>query len=142
VGGLTGSPAQAGAKREDDTLLIPLLIVTLQRAETLCARRAASSRLSSAIDPISEKCAFDVPSSHHQAHIESNVTLKNESRRRMTAAAVDYEMNRSLSDHSGIQICGIASAVPEHCIDQAVRRDIILANAPEFRNAAAFQNTG
>ena len=61
----------------------------------------------------------------------------------MTAAAVDYEMSKSLPNHPGIEICGIASAVPEHCIDQAVARDIILANAPEFRShQALFQNTG
>jgi alkylresorcinol/alkylpyrone synthase len=33
--------------------------------------------------------------------------------------------------------------VPEHRIDQAVTRDVILANAPEFRShASVFQNTG
>ena len=61
----------------------------------------------------------------------------------MTAAPVDYQMSKSLPDHPGIEICGIASAVPEHCIDQAVARDIILANAPEFHtHQALFQNTG
>ena len=47
------------------------------------------------------------------------------------------------SDHPGIQICGIASAVPEHRIDQSATRDIVLAMAPEFRShQALFQNTG
>ena len=52
-------------------------------------------------------------------------------------------MRDSFSDHPGIEICGIASAVPEHCIDQAMTRDIVLAIAPEFRShEALFQNTG
>jgi alkylresorcinol/alkylpyrone synthase len=52
-------------------------------------------------------------------------------------------MSMPLSYRSGVQICGIASAVPEHCIDQAATRDIVLAIAPEFRShEALFQNTG
>jgi alkylresorcinol/alkylpyrone synthase len=52
-------------------------------------------------------------------------------------------MRKSLPDHAGIQICGIASAVPEYCIDQTVARDIILATAPEFRShETLFHNTG
>jgi alkylresorcinol/alkylpyrone synthase len=62
----------------------------------------------------------------------------------MTDLAVDYAMSRTLADHlADVQICAIASAVPGHRVDQAVTRDIILANAPEFRShAAVFQNTG
>jgi alkylresorcinol/alkylpyrone synthase len=57
--------------------------------------------------------------------------------------AVDNEMLKSASDQPSVQICGIASAVPEYCIDQSVTRDIVLANAPEFRShATLFQNTG
>jgi alkylresorcinol/alkylpyrone synthase len=52
-------------------------------------------------------------------------------------------MTRALSDLSDIQIRSIASAVPGHCIDQSVARDIILANAPEFRShECLFANTG
>jgi alkylresorcinol/alkylpyrone synthase len=55
----------------------------------------------------------------------------------------DCEMMRSGPDTSPIQICSIASAVPEHRIDQAVTRDFVLAKAPEFRShAALFRNTG
>ena len=51
-----------------------------------------------------------------------------------TAAAGDRAMTEPFLHRRDIQICGIASAVPEHCIDQAVARDIILARAPEFRS--------
>ena len=61
----------------------------------------------------------------------------------MTIQLPVKKMNVDLSGHRDVQICGIASAVPEHRIDQALTREIILANAPEFRShAAVFQNTG
>ena len=61
----------------------------------------------------------------------------------MTAAAGDREMTEPFLHHQDIQICGIASAVPEHCLDQAAARDIILATAPEFRShETLFHNTG
>jgi hypothetical protein len=39
-----------------------------------------------------------------------------------------------ISDHPGIQICGIAAAVPERCIDQAVTPTSFL---PTRLNSAA-----
>lgn len=43
----------------------------------------------------------------------------------------------------GIHIHGIASAVPEHRVDQAATSELVLANAPEFRShEALFRNTG
>lgn len=52
-------------------------------------------------------------------------------------------MSKSSSDNPSIQICGIASAVPEYCFDQAVMRDFVLATAPEFRShETLFRNTG
>jgi alkylresorcinol/alkylpyrone synthase len=43
----------------------------------------------------------------------------------------------------GVEIAGIASAVPEYRIDQEAVRDIILANAPELRtHEGLFLNTG
>ena len=75
--------------------------------------------------------------------LRSDLTLGKTDGTRRAAAAVDCEMSTSFSDHPGIQICGIASAVPEHCIDQAMTRDIVLANAPEFRShEALFQTQG
>lgn len=56
---------------------------------------------------------------------------------------LDCEMINASADQQGIQICGIATAVPDYCIDQAATRDLALAIAPEFRShAALFQNTG
>ncbi len=59
------------------------------------------------------------------------------------AAAVVYDMTKSSSDRQSVQICGIASAVPKHRIDQNMTRDLVLSIAPVFRShAALFQNTG
>ena len=80
---------------------------------------------------------------HDQAHIESDLAFgkSDETRRESATVAVNYEMSKW--DHPSIQIRGIASAVPEHCVDQALMRDIVLAIAPEFRShEALFQNTG
>lgn len=42
-----------------------------------------------------------------------------------------------------VQIAGVASAVPEHLIDQAATRERVLANAPGLRShEALFNNTG
>lgn len=58
-------------------------------------------------------------------------------------AAVGYGMSKSSSDNPSIQICGIASAVPEYCFEQAVMRDFVLAIAPKLRShEALFLNTG
>ena len=47
------------------------------------------------------------------------------------------------SVEQSIQIASVASAVPEHRIDQAATRDIVLAIAPELRShEALFNNTG
>jgi alkylresorcinol/alkylpyrone synthase len=43
----------------------------------------------------------------------------------------------------GVEIAGIASAVPEYAIDQAATRDMVLAMAPEFRSyESLFHSTG
>jgi alkylresorcinol/alkylpyrone synthase len=43
----------------------------------------------------------------------------------------------------GVEIAAIASAVPEHAIDQEATREIVLAMAPEFRShQGLFLNTG
>lgn len=43
----------------------------------------------------------------------------------------------------GIHIRGIASAVPEHRVDQAATSELVLAKAPQFRShEALFHNTG
>jgi alkylresorcinol/alkylpyrone synthase len=75
--------------------------------------------------------------------LRSDLTLGKTDGTRRAAAAVDCDMSTSFSDRPGIQICGIASAVPEYCIDQAMMRDIVLATAPEFRShETLFHNTG
>jgi alkylresorcinol/alkylpyrone synthase len=49
----------------------------------------------------------------------------------------------SSSDNPGIQICGMATEVPEHCFDQAMMRDFALTIAPRLRShEALFLNTG
>ena len=43
----------------------------------------------------------------------------------------------------GVAIAALASAVPEHCIDQQATRDIVLSIAPELRShESLFLNTG
>lgn len=49
-----------------------------------------------------------------------------------------------MSEHGpGVAIAALASAVPEHCIDQRATRDIVLSIAPELRShESLFLNTG
>ena len=43
----------------------------------------------------------------------------------------------------GVAIAALASAVPDHCLDQGATRDIVLSIAPELRShASLFLNTG
>jgi alkylresorcinol/alkylpyrone synthase len=53
------------------------------------------------------------------------------------------EIRRRVRSEPGVAIAAVASTVPEHCIDQAATRDIVLSIAPELRShEALFLNTG
>ena len=50
---------------------------------------------------------------------------------------------RAAPSDRDVAVVGIASAVPEHRIDQAAMRELVLATAPEFRShETLFRNTG
>jgi Chalcone and stilbene synthases, N-terminal domain len=53
------------------------------------------------------------------------------------------ENPRAARSGPGVAIAAVASAVPEHCIDQQATRDIVLSIAPELRShEGLFLNTG
>lgn len=53
------------------------------------------------------------------------------------------EFDLRVRSRPGVAIAAVASAVPEHCIDQQATRDIVLSIAPELRShESLFLNTG
>ena len=65
--------------------------------------------------------------------------LKLETRTERQISEVEF----SVRSRPGVAIAAVASAVPEHCIDQQATRDIVLSIAPELRShEALFLNTG